>query len=271
MGVATVSTYLTAFATPCYALAMASTGQVTRATAESGDAKRRSFPWERRPDESIQAYRRFMQYRLMPPGERSLRKLEIAYTLASRWAKRYQWTKRTVAYDDHVSECIDGLSNQAQIGARYRAARLGSAFVRHVERNLDQVKLTGIEDAVNLAKAGVEIERQALAINSGDTKAERQPLAQVSVSFQSAWLGKQSEARPNELVLSGEQVLGETTGVLAQTVQVPPAQKLPTRQLETGTPRKRLTERLVPVPNSKGTQPPARPLTEGHGAKQGGK
>src|SRR5207249_1380834 len=113
----------------------------TRVKGESAPAIREAeggerFPWERLPGESIQAYRRFMQYRLMPPGERSLRKLEIHYSLANRWSKRWQWSKRTAAYDDWVSESIDGLSNHAQLGARYRAARLGLAFARQAERKL---------------------------------------------------------------------------------------------------------------------------------------
>jgi hypothetical protein len=232
----------------------------TRNGEESARAARERFPWERLPNESIQAYRRFMQYRLMPPGERSLRKLDISYTLANRWAKRYQWTKRTIAYDDHVSECIDGLSNQAQLSHRLAAARLGSAFVRHVERNISQVKLNQIDDAVNLARAGVEIERQALAIPVGETKAERTPSAQVNVSFNSPWQNEHNEQKSNEIVvLPGEQVLASGNPAFAQTGQIPANSTLPVRQVP------RLPEKTVRSPrDNRGGSPGTR--TGGGGA-----
>lgn len=178
--------------------------------------------WERQQGESIQAYARFVAYRNTPPSERSMRKLGISAQLAFRWAKRWHWTKRASVYDDWQLQLGDGLAATAQLGHRLAVVRLGSAFVRQAHRKLEEVKLSSVDDLVNLAANGVKLSRQAFGLTDagGDTRADRAPVAQVAVSFGSAppWLarqmtpeltgGKPNETKQNEvLVPCGEQVI----------------------------------------------------------------
>lgn len=233
----------------CYTGVMATQAQLERKTSVREAQASQAFPWERQDGESIQAYARFVAYRNTPPSERSMRKLGISAQLAFRWAKRWKWTKRASCYDDWQLQLGDGLAATAQLGHRLAVVRLGSAFVRQAHRKLEEVKLSSVDDLVNLAANGTKLARQAFGLTDGqgDTRADRAPVAQVAVSFGSAppWLARpltpeltegklnEGEAKQNEvLVQCGEQVIARPPAIL---------------------PRARLAERKVNCPrgNSK--------------------
>lgn len=234
----------------CYTGGMRAQVQLERKTSVREAQASQAFPsnepqaWERQPGESIQAYARFVAYRNTPPSERSMRKLGISAQLAFRWAKRWHWTKRATVYDDWQLELGDGLATTAQLGHRLAVVRLGSAFIRQATAKVSEVKLSSIDDLVNLAKAGVAIERQGLGLTDGDsTPASRAPVAQVAVSFGSAppWLAGQGQAGQNEAKLIEAKVNEPVVPYGEQVIARPP--------LIGG--RARLAERKVNCPKGK--------------------
>jgi hypothetical protein len=211
----------------------------------------------------VQAFARFLAYRDMEPGERSYAKVAgvcgISKQLVDRWGKRWQWTRRTAAYDTWLLELGDALGKRAVLGHRGQAARFGSLALSKASAavaKLNETKLT-VDEAVNLAVNGTKLSRQALQVNDGATVAERAPTQMVAVSFTSPWANQpqQNEAKP--LVLAGEQVLGETPGALARTVPTKKVPKLSDRQLQAPgatpgawKPPARLAERIVAGPKT---------------------
>jgi hypothetical protein len=208
----------------------------TQGTTANADSRSEgAFIWERQPSESIQAFSRFLAYRDLEPGERSHRKVAsicaISETLVNRWGKRWQWTKRAIAYDMWVLELGDQLGKRAHLSARGAAVRFGSLALDKASRTvakLDESKLSA-DEAIALAVNGAKLGRQALGLTEGETRAERAPVAQVAVSFGSgsfgpAWStqakltqGETNESKQNEtVVLSGEKVLGETPATLVR-------------------------------------------------------
>lgn len=196
-----------------------------RTADQARSAGQQAFPWERQPDESVQAYARFLAYRDIDPTERSHRKVAsicaISETLVNRWGKRWSWTKRAMAYDMWVLELGDQLGKRAVLGHRQAAARFGSLALAKASRTVEQLneaKMTAGE-AIDLAVNGTKLARQALGMADGETRADRAPLAQVAISLGSTppWLTapitNDKGTEPNAVVLAAEQVIaGESSG-----------------------------------------------------------
>lgn len=206
---------------------MASTREKAQGERTAGQARsagQQAFPWERVPGESREAYTRFTQYRLAPPGERSVRKLGISSTLASRWSARWSWVGRAAAYDDWIVEANDALGLRGSLSSRLASARFGMLAVAKASATvakLNETKLT-VDELITLAKTGVQLERQALGMTDGDTRAERAPLAQVAISLGSTppWLTgpitNDKGTEPNAVVLAAEQVIAGESSASAQ-------------------------------------------------------
>lgn len=199
-----------------------------RTADQARSAGQQAFPWERQPDESVQAYARFLAYRDIDPTERSHRKVAsicaISETLVNRWGKRWSWTKRAMAYDMWVLELGDQLGKRAVLGHRHAAARFGSIALAKASRTVEQLneaKLTAGE-AIDLAVNGTKLARQALAMTDGETRLDRAPVANVAISLGSTppWLtatpvnDRETEARP--VVPCAEQVIAGESSASSQ-------------------------------------------------------
>lgn len=201
---------------------MTQTTKESVADERAKPASAQSFPWERQPDESAQAFQRFCLYRSTSPSDRSYRKLGVSYQLIARWARKHSWMRRTSAYDAWLTELHDSLSNHAILYHRSRVAALGRASVRKVASAIDKLNESKLsaDEIVMLGKFGVETERQALGLTNEARPAAPSVVVQTGVSLGSAqgpnWLTKtsidanQTEANETKPVLpSGEKVLGE--------------------------------------------------------------
>lgn len=161
--------------------------------------------WERQPGESIEAYTRFVAYRTAPPELRSYRKLGIALTLASRWAKRHAWQQRTALYDDYLMSLRDELGERAVLLHRQKAARFADKALDAATRAVEALtpKRTSGDTAVLLARTAQDVGGLALGISRVRPDAAPANFA-VGVSFGAtetpAWLrGASVKTKHNEL------------------------------------------------------------------------
>jgi hypothetical protein len=122
--------------------------------------------WDRLPNESAQAYAKFTNYRLLPPGQRSLAKVGVSHNLASRWSRLYSWPARAAAWDDYALTSADALGLRGAIEARIKHNELGLKFAQKAIDAVDKVKVKSVDALIDLAKAGVAIQREALALTS---------------------------------------------------------------------------------------------------------
>ena len=181
-----------------------------------------TFPWERLPNESPQAYRAFTLYRTMDAKTRSFAKLAplCSHTLAVRWAARFRWVTRTAEWEAWT------VLNQAELSEagrlRFRADSLDFARValNKAKRSAAQLNETkaSVGDVVALAELATKTGRVALDLPpDGPVRASAPDSTGLSVSFGSAvpWLAAfaPSGAKPSEVLGNGEKVLDETPGV----------------------------------------------------------
>jgi hypothetical protein len=229
-------------------------GQERKGSENARSAIERSFPWERQPSESPQAFARFLAYRDTAPGERSIRKLGVSMQLAARWSRKWRWVARTVAYDAWLLELSDATANHAVLRHKQALARFGSLSVDKASKTVAQLSETKLsaDEAIALAVNGAKLARQALGLNDGETPASRAPVAQVAVSFGSGSLNWANRPEPNtiKVVPCDEQVIAEGVPALVHTVSTKTVNKLPPRQPLPN--NKRLAELIVPAPKAKG-------------------
>lgn len=210
----------------------------TKTTADLANTAS-AFPWERQPGESVQAFARFLAYRDMEPQDRSQTKVAsacgISNQLVQRWAKRWAWLKRAVAYDSWRLALGDELGKRGELVHRARLARLGSASLDKATEavaKLSETKLD-VDAIVALGTFGAESSRRALGIS--DARPAPPAPGPVPVVVQQAfgpgfapqWLpdpnrpkpGEQNEAQTERntnstkvLVPCGEQVIAAGNG-----------------------------------------------------------
>lgn len=140
-------------------------------------------PWDRKPEETVQCYARFLLYRDQPTGERSLSKLGISKTLATRWSARWAWVARVRAWDDYLITLNADLTIAQALSVRARALRFGKAAVDKAVTAIEQlpVKRVSSRDAIELAQAGDKLARTALGLS--DSTAPASPATSVAVTF----------------------------------------------------------------------------------------
>ena len=81
-----------------------------------------SYPWERQTKETEKAYEAFLLYKNAGPGRTVIdvaRKLQKSYTLIRRWAKKWNWEDRVLAFD---RDC-ERFNSQASYEARPKVDR----------------------------------------------------------------------------------------------------------------------------------------------------
>lgn len=211
-----------------------------------------AFQWERQPDESVQAYARFLTYRNTDPSQRSIRKLGISMQLAARWSKRHRWVKRTAAFDDWQLQLSDDLAQHAVLSHRRQLARLGSACLDKAKASvlqLDESKQTAGE-IVQLSKVGLTTIEAAFGLQGERTANGPSVVVQTQVGYgerRPSWL-EHSEAKQSETEVVGNK--GEQ--VLAEGIAGPPrlgpgkqTEALPTRQPQ---PKGKLRQLVITAP-----------------------
>lgn len=143
-------------------------------------------PYARYEKESATHYYAFVQYRNMPVMKRSVRvlssSLDYSQSQLTIISSRYRWVERAAAWDMHVAELTDQLSETATLAMRGRQAILGKAAQKLaldaiVGRDATKV---GPVTALKLAREGADLEREALGLPVGKQPIIVQPNTNVT-------------------------------------------------------------------------------------------
>lgn len=138
-------------------------------------AAARVHPWERRPDESPQAYAAFRAHLECGP-ERTLQqaadKIRKSRHLLAAWSRRHGWQERAFAWDQHHyreeeaavraarQEVLKRQAQDADRLQRLAMARLGKLVQRNRQTgDLELDSDVSVQDAVRIYRLGMEIER----------------------------------------------------------------------------------------------------------------
>lgn len=183
----------------CYAQGVPAVTPKKKKAKLSVEPAAASFPWERQPGESLQAYARFVAYRNTPSATRSMRKVGVAKSLAFRWARNHRWVARCDEYEAWLASLADGTSTAASLLHRAKAARFADRALDKATlavESLNPAKLSS-GAALELALGATGVARLALAIPD----APRPGLAAsgVSVGVGVVWGGEHPPwlAKPN--------------------------------------------------------------------------
>ncbi|MDP8923250.1 MAG: hypothetical protein M3O34_10305 [Chloroflexota bacterium] len=127
-------------------------------------------PWERRPDESAEAFAAFCAYRDLPPAERSVTNAWRRYRGGEtagrngqweRYAARFDWSRRAAAWDDER----DRTSRTAELDAirdmRERHAKAAMFLQGKGLKVLSGAKYISPRTALDMVTKGMEAERLA--------------------------------------------------------------------------------------------------------------
>jgi hypothetical protein len=152
-------------------------------------------PWERRSNESSQAYKAFAAFRDQIPSERTAVKaaqvVGISTQLAHRWSRRHSWVSRASVFDSHIDELQLEQGIQARLEMYRRHARIACKMLEKLERRLASLKASSLspDEVTKWLKLGVEIER--LARGESKDSANIQVASSVEICFgnrKPAWL-----------------------------------------------------------------------------------
>jgi hypothetical protein len=152
-------------------------------------------PWERRPNESPQAYKAFAAFRDQVPSERTAVKaaqiVGISIQLAHRWSRRHSWVNRASVFDSHIDELQLEQGIQARLEMYRRHARIACKMLEKLERRLAGLKVSSLspDEVTKWLKLGVEVER--LARGESRDSANVQIASNIEISFgdrKPAWL-----------------------------------------------------------------------------------
>lgn len=129
-------------------------------------------PWERRPEESDQAWAAFVVFRDMPDAQRSInevgRLLVKSGSLIDRWAARHHWQERVRAHQaDQDHQWLADLAHQRHLAAQ-RHVRLAQT-AQDVAGQALQTLVPGDlrpADIIRMTDLGVKIERDALGMTN---------------------------------------------------------------------------------------------------------
>jgi hypothetical protein len=125
--------------------------------------------WERQKKESEPAYEAFWIYCITPKGEKRsyvsvAGKLRKSAALIRRWANRWGWEDRVIAYDNHLlQEEIDALKKD-RIAAAKRHASIARSMQTKLIHRLNKLKPEELtpKEITSWLETAVKIERQAL-------------------------------------------------------------------------------------------------------------
>lgn len=93
--------------------------------------------WERREGESSQAYAAFQEYLILRSGAKVGQKLGKSKSLIDSWSSKYDWVKRSVAYDNSLLEETRGKVKSRWISFLERQYRLNEKILLRIEKAMD--------------------------------------------------------------------------------------------------------------------------------------
>ncbi len=154
----------------------ASAGGVGIAVGEEIDLTK-NMPWDRLQAESDRAWEAFRRFRDMGVNRTVAnvrRSMGIAdgTSTCEGWAIRYHWRVRASAWDDHLDKIAQKAyedeaatmgRRHAQIGMKLQ--NLGSERIVEIAETPELKKVITVREAIDLTKAGVEIERSARGLD----------------------------------------------------------------------------------------------------------
>lgn len=146
-------------------------------------------PWDRRPDETDQAWTAFVTYRDAGPG-RNIRdttkatgKAPSTHRQLALWSSKHDWVQRVRAYDAWLDQEVQARVLQAAGDRAMEQVRLGEKLRKKAEARIDALKVDDLasEDVPRWAKVGVEIERLAMgdATSRTDVTSGGEPIHRV--------------------------------------------------------------------------------------------
>jgi hypothetical protein len=176
--------------------------------------------WERKPDESPQAYRAFTAYRDQEPADRTAveaaRMVGISTPLVHRWSRRHSWLRRAAEFDAHLDVLRLEQSVLTRLEMHKRHSDAGKILLAVAVKRVAKLKLAEVtpRDLSAFIRTGVEVERLA----RGEAQGQSERIApRVNIAIQwgtnaPAWLRPEEKAEPVETVLvtSGGKVLAGT-------------------------------------------------------------
>jgi len=217
-----------------YAPRMASIEQSLTGRSE---AERLREDWDRMDGEPSASFVRFLVYRDQGPDRSVVKTAEacgVSRKSAERWASRWSWVKRAVAYDNWLIELGESLNNATRLRHRRSAVRFGSVSLDKAIRSVTRLNETKLDvsDIVQLARTGDEIGRRALMIPSGEVKPTVAPasvsfgfvLDQRSANLTPGWL---SQADANQAKLNQAESSEVQRKVLESNMAAAPAGPIP--------------------------------------------
>ena len=177
-------------------------------------------PWERKPDESPQAYRAFTAYRDQDSADRTAveaaRIVGISTPLVHRWSRRHSWLKRAAEFDGYLDVLRLEQSVHARLEMHKRHSDAGKQLLAVAVTRVAKLKPAELtpRDLSAFVRTGVEVERLA----RGETQDQSEAFApRVKIDIQwgtnvPGWIRRENNAKPTETVVvtSGEKVLAGT-------------------------------------------------------------
>lgn len=169
-------------------------------------------PWERRPDESPEAWAAFCVYRDLSPRERSLSRVADAVCAPREdgeprtadtvpghikdWCSAYDWVPRSGAYWQHIDDEQQRAFLAERRAIARRHARLAEDLQRHGAHVLKKLQAAGrglshgaavraLVDGIKLERQAVGLTDQLLEVRHAD--ADGSPLGHASRDAERAW------------------------------------------------------------------------------------
>lgn len=210
--------------------------------------------WERQDYEDDGAWAAFQEWLASAPHDRRFTRMSRAVegrpaaTTLSKWAKRYRWRERTVAFDNYVAaqeqqalidERVRHRRETASLGRQIRekaqealAVFSATLFKEHKDPKTGEVvrelrsSLTPSEIA-RLAETGTRLERLALDLDNsnpdGSPKATEGPSVAINILQQNFGTERDLLAQVKEVIASRERQAKTIEGI-ARTVTTAPTE-----------------------------------------------
>jgi hypothetical protein len=131
-------------------------------------------PWDRRKDESPEAFEAFVMYRDMGSGRSTAKvgkRLKKNKSLMDRWSSKHDWVDRTAAWEEHLDRRVQKEAGQehVEMNRRHRQiAKLLQSRVIEAVQNLDEKAIAKMKpgDLARWFDVAVKVER--LSAGKGD-------------------------------------------------------------------------------------------------------
>src|SRR5262249_27708617 len=131
-------------------------------------------PWEQQPGETTKQFAAFLIYLKLDPSHRSLervaKKLKRDQTLLQRWSAQNHWVRRCAAHLRH----IEAVEQAALVEARKEAVKRHLTTALQLQdiankklsdKRWRRKRVDSGRDVLSYAKAGVQMEQEAIGIN----------------------------------------------------------------------------------------------------------